>query len=209
MIPLETGYTPTNPTSQVHTRVKTAAPLSRRTSLRHPTSIKRRISRSSTWPDRYDIFPQISWTLVSHTNNTQCNEYGKLVRPFTSLPLTVNLFFAALQGLMGTTVIYCTGDWGAGARQDLCLAPNGTLVPGGKIFSPAFPASCPYVTAVGATQGTGTPEAFLSFADNIYLVPAGRTVFYSVMLFEYSGTDYIHTDLRPRSGYLRRDCQWW
>jgi tripeptidyl-peptidase-1 len=70
----------------------------------------------------------------------QCNEYAKL-------------------GLMGTTVLYSSGDSGVGGRSNQCLAPNGTLVVGGKIFSPGFPGSCPYVTAVGATQ-----------------VPAGRSV---------------------------------
>lgn len=41
-------------------------------------------------------------------------------------------------GLMGVTMMYSTGDTGVG-----CFF--------GK-FAPTFPASCPYVTAVGGTQ---------------------------------------------------------
>jgi tripeptidyl-peptidase-1 len=69
----------------------------------------------------------------------QCAEYAKL-------------------GLMGTTVLFSSGDQGV-AANGYCLDANGTQSETGKRFSPQFPASCPYVTAVGATQ-----------------VPAGRKV---------------------------------
>ncbi|KIY49300.1 subtilisin-like protein [Fistulina hepatica ATCC 64428] len=53
----------------------------------------------------------------------QCVEYAKL-------------------GLMGVTVLYSSGDNGvAGSPSD-----------GGNRFNPSFPATCPYVTSVGATQ---------------------------------------------------------
>jgi len=61
----------------------------------------------------------------------QCNEYGKL-------------------GLMGTTVLYGSGDYGVAGNQGVCLGPKG--VPGAGGFSPLFPATCPFVVAVGATQ---------------------------------------------------------
>ncbi|KAH9978682.1 subtilisin-like protein [Lactifluus volemus] len=60
----------------------------------------------------------------------QCNEYGKL-------------------GMMGTTVLYSSGDNGVAGLGGQCLDGNGK--PGVK-FNPEFPASCPFVTAVGATQ---------------------------------------------------------
>lgn len=64
----------------------------------------------------------------------QCNEYGKL-------------------GLTGTTVLYISGDDGV-AGFNGCINPNGTVGPNasGTRFSPLFPATCPFVTAVGATQ---------------------------------------------------------
>lgn len=67
--------------------------------------------------------------------NRQCMEYMKL-------------------GLQGVTVVYSSGDAGVGI---ICIrpsvVPNGTDIsqnPGA--FSPQFPAACPYVTSVGATQ---------------------------------------------------------
>ena len=69
--------------------------------------------------------------------NRQCMEYMKL-------------------GLQGVTVVYSSGDSGVSNRGK-CIrpetVPNGTDItqnPGA--FSPSFPAACPYLTSVGATQ---------------------------------------------------------
>lgn len=65
----------------------------------------------------------------------QCTEYAKL-------------------GLAGTTVLYSSGDYGVAGNLGKCIeARNKTLNNGsGGIFNPAFPASCPYVTTISATQ---------------------------------------------------------
>ncbi|PCH35779.1 subtilisin-like protein [Wolfiporia cocos MD-104 SS10] len=63
----------------------------------------------------------------------QCAEYAKL-------------------GLMGMTVLYSSGDYGVAGNYDLCLTPDGYESYDGTIFDPSFPSTCPYVTAVGATQ---------------------------------------------------------
>ncbi|KAF8835707.1 subtilisin-like protein, partial [Paxillus ammoniavirescens] len=67
----------------------------------------------------------------------QCAEYAKL-------------------GLMGVTVIYSSGDNGVAGNGNVCLNPDGNVASSqssdGKIFNPTFPSTCPYVTAVGATQ---------------------------------------------------------
>ena len=47
-------------------------------------------------------------------------------------------------GLQGVSIIYASGDSGVASRTG-CLNGGGT-------FAPGFPASCPYVTSVGATQ---------------------------------------------------------
>ncbi|KAF2083190.1 hypothetical protein K490DRAFT_70059 [Saccharata proteae CBS 121410] len=75
----------------------------------------------------------------------QCDEYMKL-------------------GLQGVTVLYSSGDFGVAGNGGQCIDPttgqynNGTF---GR-FNPSFPGTCPYVTAVGATQvkpGTNVIEA--------------------------------------------------
>lgn len=63
----------------------------------------------------------------------QCNEYAKL-------------------GLMGVTFLFSSGDWGVAGNGGYCLNTDGTQSPDGAVFNPSFPATCPYVTAVGATQ---------------------------------------------------------
>ncbi|EIW57555.1 subtilisin-like protein [Trametes versicolor FP-101664 SS1] len=64
----------------------------------------------------------------------QCAEIGKL-------------------SMMGITFLFASGDNGVASNGDnLCLAANGTAVPGPGAFLPNFPSTCPYVTAVGATQ---------------------------------------------------------
>jgi tripeptidyl-peptidase I len=65
--------------------------------------------------------------------NRQCVEYLKL-------------------GLQGTTVVYASGDSGVSNRGE-CIIPAGDNYDGDPgAFSPSFPAACPYLTSVGATQ---------------------------------------------------------
>jgi tripeptidyl-peptidase-1 len=72
-------------------------------------------------------------TVTAAFANRQCSEYAKL-------------------GMMGTTVFHSSGDNGVAGNGGVCL--NSTLQPveDGTVFNPGFPASCPFVTAVGATQ---------------------------------------------------------
>ncbi|KAF8972690.1 peptidase S8/S53 domain-containing protein [Flammula alnicola] len=64
----------------------------------------------------------------------------------------------ATLGSLGTTVFYSSGDEGVGGGD--CLTNDGTSR---TLFQPAFPASCPFVTAVGATTGIN-PEKAISFS---------------------------------------------
>ena len=61
--------------------------------------------------------------------------------------------FAKL-GLMGVTVLFASGDNGVAGLQNICLNSDGSQSADGKLFSPSFPGTCPYVTSVGATQST-------------------------------------------------------
>lgn len=57
----------------------------------------------------------------------QCREYLKL-------------------GLMGTTFVYSSGDYGVEFDGGGCLNPNGTENNGDSgIFVPTFPGGCPYI----------------------------------------------------------------
>jgi tripeptidyl-peptidase-1 len=69
---------------------------------------------------------------------------------------------------MGVTFLFSSGDWGVAGNGGYCLNADGKFVEyssiiladfitgtqslDGTIFNPAFPATCPYVTAIGATQ---------------------------------------------------------
>ncbi|KAH9480393.1 Aorsin [Psilocybe cubensis] len=73
-------------------------------------------------------------TVTSAFANRQCSEYAKL-------------------GLMGTTVFHSSGDNGVAGNGGVCLnAQHQPVKNNGTVFNPGFPASCPFVTAVGATQ---------------------------------------------------------
>ncbi|KAJ6616964.1 peptidase S8/S53 domain-containing protein [Mycena sp. CBHHK59/15] len=67
-----------------------------------------------------------------------------------------NLF--AQLGARGSSIMFSSGDAGVGGGD--CLTNDGTSR---KIFQPAFPASCPFVTAVGGTTRVN-PEVAVSFS---------------------------------------------
>ncbi|KAJ3981324.1 subtilisin-like protein [Lentinula detonsa] len=72
-------------------------------------------------------------TITAFSAMRQCTEYGKL-------------------GLMGTTILYSSGDNGVAGNGGVCLNSQGQPVNNGTMFNPDFPATCPFVTAAGATQ---------------------------------------------------------
>lgn len=75
--------------------------------------------------------------------------------------------FAQL-GTRGVTLLFSSGDSGVGNPgtnvNGQCLLYNDPNQPnnGSPNFLPAFPAGCPYVTAVGGTRGLGTSASTLS-----------------------------------------------
>lgn len=73
-------------------------------------------------------------TASVHYATRQCNEYAKL-------------------GMLGTTVVYSSGDFGVAGFGGSCLDSDFNEVgPTGTVFNPEFPSSCPFLTSVGATQ---------------------------------------------------------
>ncbi|KAH8082440.1 subtilisin-like protein [Cristinia sonorae] len=63
----------------------------------------------------------------------QCTEYAKL-------------------GMLGTTVLYSSGDDGVAGGGGVCLNARGQPANRGTKFNPGFPVTCGFLTAVGATQ---------------------------------------------------------
>ncbi|KAJ7261226.1 subtilisin-like protein [Mycena rebaudengoi] len=66
-------------------------------------------------------------------STSQCAEYAKL-------------------GLMGVTVLYCSGDNGVAGSNSNCLSSSDDPTAPATVFNPSFPSGCPFVTSVAATQ---------------------------------------------------------
>jgi len=98
----------------------------------------------------------------------QCAEYMKL-------------------GMMGSSILYSSGDYGVAGNGGQCIDPtsppagiNATYTNGSYgIFNPSFPASCPYVTAVGATQVKNNTNIIQDLVTKTQPEMACETVIYS------------------------------
>ncbi|KAH8981731.1 subtilisin-like protein [Lactarius akahatsu] len=78
-------------------------------------------------------YAQDEGTATHRYATRQCNGYGKL-------------------GLLGTTVLYGSGDDGVAGGGGVCQNSSGDNDVNAVRFNPAFPASCSFVVSVGATQ---------------------------------------------------------
>ena len=94
--------------------------------------------------------------LMPAYEHRQCNEYLKL-------------------GLMGTSFLVSSGDNGVAGNGDQCIDTSNPL-PGANAtytdgrngrFNPMFPAGCPYITAVGATQVMEGTDVVRALATNV------------------------------------------
>ena len=86
------------------------------------------------------------------------------------------------------------------------LALQGSSSWSGKGYFPSFPATCPYVTAVGATMGPElgqTEIACQSQLGGIITTGGGFSTYYSTPSYQQSILDYYFDNLKskPRSGY--------
>ncbi|EIN12224.1 subtilisin-like protein [Punctularia strigosozonata HHB-11173 SS5] len=78
-------------------------------------------------------YGQSEHSVTSAYAQRQCAEYGKL-------------------GMLGTSVLYSSGDNGVASFGNTCINATDQEDPNGTRFNPGFPVTCPFVTAVGATQ---------------------------------------------------------
>ncbi|KIK61997.1 hypothetical protein GYMLUDRAFT_42427 [Collybiopsis luxurians FD-317 M1] len=102
--------------------------------------------------------------------------------------------FASL-GSRGVSVMLSSGDDGVGGGD--CKTNNGSNT---VVFQPTFPASCPYVTAVGSTTGV-TPETASSFSSGGFsrLFPQPSYQSTAVSAF-FSGLGSKYSGLYNKSG---------
>ncbi|KAI0642674.1 family S53 protease-like protein [Trametes meyenii] len=96
-------------------------------------------------------------------------------------------------GTRGTSVLFASGDGGVSGVQSDSSCDGGS-------FLPTFPASCPYVTAVGSTQGL-KPEVAAPFSaggfSNIFPLPSYQQTSVSTYLSKLQNN---YTGLFNRSG---------
>ncbi|KZT58500.1 subtilisin-like protein [Calocera cornea HHB12733] len=98
--------------------------------------------------------------------------------------------FAQL-GARGVSVIFASGDFGVGPSASECYSNDGA---NRAMFIPNFPASCPFVTTVGATTSSG-PEVAAGFSgggfSNYFPQPSYQASavasFLSTLGSEYTG----------------------
>ncbi|KIX05413.1 uncharacterized protein Z518_06285 [Rhinocladiella mackenziei CBS 650.93] len=117
--------------------------------------------------------PYLDWILYLRDQDSQSipnaisTSYGDDEQTVPkSYAKTVCNQFAAL-GAQGISLFFSSGDFGVGAN-DTCVSNDGKNTPA---FLPAFPASCPYVTAVGGTKDY--PEVVGYDSRNGYASGAG------------------------------------
>lgn len=85
----------------------------------------------------------------------------------------------------GVSILAASGDGGAaGTGQNLCFSNDGT---GRRALIPTFPASCPWVTAVGATENEGPPVTAAYFSAGGFSNYFGRPTWQDEVVLPYLG----------------------
>ncbi|KAG9246746.1 peptidase S8/S53 domain-containing protein [Calycina marina] len=125
--------------------------------------------------------------LTAAYETRQCNEYMKL-------------------GLAGTTFVYSSGDYGVAGNGGQCCTKakcaGGTYNSGSTgTFNPAFPATCPYITSVGATQikpstavtATNPEEA----CETVIYSGGGFSNVFSIPSYQASAVATYFSDYKP------------
>ncbi|KAI1342494.1 tripeptidyl-peptidase 1 [Xylariaceae sp. FL0016] len=97
----------------------------------------------------------------------------------------------------GVSVLVAAGNGGAvGTRRGECIGPDGKWR-----FEGTFPATCPWVTAVGATAAYGSVASFSNSGfSNYFDRPAWQDAEAESYLAQINGTDNDHPGLYNASG---------
>ncbi|KAF8264598.1 subtilisin-like protein [Lactarius quietus] len=139
------GYDPSNPGEEANFDIQSAAGIAYPTPLNYYSTA----GDANTESD-----PYIHWLAyvlnqksIPQTISTSYADYEYIVPP--EYLERICYLFAQL-GARGVSVIFSTGDWGVGQGSCTFRDSSGNPI---DLFLPVFPASCPYVTSVGGTQG--------------------------------------------------------
>jgi tripeptidyl-peptidase-1 len=111
--------------------------------------------------------------------------------PFNYAELTCDLI--GLLSLRGITNLFSSGDSGVG---DGCLAPDFKTVE----FMPSFPATCPYVTAVGGTVAV-TPEVAWNLSTGGFSSYFPRPSWQEATLKKYLQTEVSNETFKYYAAY--------
>ena len=117
--------------------------------------------------------PQVISTSYGDDEQTVPKSYAK----------TVCRGFAQL-GARGISILVASGDNGVGPAKD-CLSNDGKNT---SIFLPEFPASCPYVTTVGATKNFN-PEVVAVDPENGFVSGGGFSNYFPRPAYQKSVVD--------------------
>jgi tripeptidyl-peptidase-1 len=109
---------------------------------------------------------------VANPPSTMTTSYGDTESSFgISMATKICNGYMAL-GTRGISVLFASGDGGVRGNHDTLSVCNDNT------FMPVFPAACPFVTAVGSTQGFG-PEKAINFTgggfSNVFPTPSYQT----------------------------------
>lgn len=102
-------------------------------------------------------------------------------------------------GMQGVSILVASGD--SGVAGPAAGDDNGCLN-GGKVFSPDFPASCPYLTTVGATVLTGAAKKDEERAVQRFPSGGGFSNIYPIPSYQSAAVaNYFATSPPPYASY--------
>ncbi|KAJ7252344.1 family S53 protease-like protein [Mycena haematopus] len=142
---------------------------------------------------------------VANPPSVMTTSYGDTESSFgSSMATKVCNGYMAL-GSRGISVVFASGDGGVRGNHDT------TSVCNNNVFMPVFPAACPFVTAVGSTQGLG-PEKAVNFTgggfSNVFAAPTYQTAAVASFL-KTVPSNFVGTFNKAGRGYPDVAVQGW
>lgn len=103
-------------------------------------------------------------------------------------------------GMQGTSIVLASGDSGVSARSTDDGNTDGCLGTG-QVFNPDFPASCPYVTALGATLLVGDASKDEETAVTRFPSGGGFSNVYSRPAYQNASVEAYFANSNPPYAY--------
>lgn len=148
--------------------------------------------------------PYLTWIqyVLAHDDlpQTVSTSYGdnEQTVPYSYAKKVCSLF--AQLGARGVSSFHSSGDEGVGSN-DTCLSNDGK---NRKMFTPEFPASCPYVTTVGGTMDFG-PEVVAFDPRNGYASGGGFSNYFTTPSYQKAVVEKYITGLKGKfDGYYNK-----